>query len=183
MPNQVKIDFIKELSERFGNVRKLPGSLSLYEIGDGACRVYIRYSKIHGRNQSFYGIRKEDLLQLDGFNAVICFLWNDQDEPLFIPYGDFEEVFASVQPASDGQYKAQIYHGGDGLEFYVAQVGFVHRANWRERLRGGAGDNARSCAGYRGAIEKGRKCPSRTTRLILGGYDASAAGALDIGSA
>lgn len=123
MPNHIKIDFINELSERFGNVRKLPGSLSLYEIGDGACRVYIRYSKIHGRNQSFYGIRKEDLLQLDGFNAVICFLWNDQDEPLFIPYGDFEEVFASVQPASDGQYKAQIYHGGDGLEFYVAQAG------------------------------------------------------------
>lgn len=123
MPNQVKIDFISELSKRFGNVRKLSGSLSLYEIGEGACRVYIRYSKIHGRNQSFYGIRKDDLRQLDGFNAVICFLWNDQDEPLFIPYSEFEEVFASVQPASDGQYKAQIYHERDGLEFYVAQAG------------------------------------------------------------
>ena len=123
MPNQVKIDFINQLSERFGNVRKLPGSLSLYEIGDGACRVYIRYSKIHGRNQSFYGIRKEDLRQLDGFNSVICFLWNNQDEPLFIPYADFEDVFASFQPASDGQYKAQIYHEKDGLEFYIAQAG------------------------------------------------------------
>lgn len=95
----------------------------MYEIGDGACRLYIRYSKIHGHKKSFYGIRQEDLRQLDGFNAVICFLWSDQEEPLFIPYGDFEEVFASVQPASDGQYKAQIYHGADGLEFYIAQAG------------------------------------------------------------
>lgn len=123
MPNQVKINFINSLEKRFGRLKKLPNSLSLFEIGDGLCRVYIRYSKVHSRNQSFYGIRKEDLKQLDGFNSVICFLWDTQIEPLFIPYSEFEEVFASLEAASDGQIKAQIYQEKDGTELYLANAG------------------------------------------------------------
>lgn len=123
MPNQIKINFLNNLKKRFGNLKKLPNSLSLFEIGDGLCRIYIRYSKVHGRNQSFYGIRKEDLKQLDGFNSVICFLWDTQSEPLFIPYSEFEEVFASLEPASDGQLKAQIYQEKDGTELYIANAG------------------------------------------------------------
>ncbi len=110
MPNQVKINFLKNLEERYGSLKKLPNSLSLFEIGDGAFRIYIRYSKVHSRNQSFYGIRKEDLKQLDGFNSVICFLWDTQTEPLFIPYQEFEDVFSILEPALDGQIKAQIFH-------------------------------------------------------------------------
>jgi hypothetical protein len=123
MPNQVKINFLNSLEKRFGKLKKLQNSLSLFEIGDGLCRIYIRYSKVHSRNQSFYGIRKEDLKQLDGFNSVICFLWDTQSEPLFIPYSEFEEVFASLEPASDGQIKAQIYQEKDGTELYIANSG------------------------------------------------------------
>ena len=123
MPNQVKINFLNSLEKRFGRLKKLPNSLSLFEIGDGLCRIYIRYSKVHSRNQSFYGIRKEDLKQLDGFNSVICFLWDTQIEPLFIPYSEFEEVFASLEAASDGQIKAQIYQEKDGTELYLANAG------------------------------------------------------------
>lgn len=123
MPNQFKINFLKNLEERYGKLKKLPNSLSLYEIGNGVCRIYIRYSKVHGRNQSFYGIRKDDLIQLDGFNSVICFLWDTQIEPLFIPYSEFEEVFSVLEPASDGQIKAQIYHEKDGTELYIANSG------------------------------------------------------------
>lgn len=123
MPNQVKINFLNSLEKRFGRLKKLPNSLSLFEIGDGLCRIYIRYSKVHSRNQSFYGIRKEDLKQLDGFNSVICFLWDTQIEPLFIPYSEFEEVFASLEAASDGQIKAQIYQEKDGAELYLANAG------------------------------------------------------------
>ena len=123
MPNQIKINFLNSLIKRFGRLKKLPGSLSLFEIGDGLCRIYIRYSKVHSRNQSFYGIRKEDLKQLDGFNSVICFLWDTQIEPLFIPYSEFEEVFASLEGASDGQIKAQIYQEKDGTELYLANAG------------------------------------------------------------
>lgn len=123
MPNQIKINFLKNLEQRYGKLKKLPNSLSLFEIGDGECRIYIRYSKVHSRNQSFYGIRKEDLKQLDGFNSVICFLWDTQSEPLFIPYAEFEEVFSVLQPASDGQIKAQIYQEKDGTELYIANSG------------------------------------------------------------
>lgn len=123
MPNQFKINFIAQLRNRYGKISKLPNSLSLFEIGDGHCRIYIRYSKVHSRNQSFYGIRKEDLKQLDGFNSVICFLWDSQTEPLFVPYNEFEEVFSVLEPASDGQIKVQIYQELDGTELYIANAG------------------------------------------------------------
>jgi hypothetical protein len=123
MPNQVKINFLNNLKNRYGRLSKLPNSLSLFEIGDGLCRIYIRYSKVHGRNQSFYGIRKEDLRQLDGLNSVICFLWDTQAEPVFVPYNEFEEIFSVLEPAADGQIKAQIYQEADGTELYIANAG------------------------------------------------------------
>ncbi len=123
MPNQFKISFLNNLQERYGKLKKLPNSLSLFEIGDGVCRIYIRYLKVHSRNQSFYGIRKEDLKHLDGFNSVICFLGDTQLEPLFIPYAEFEDLFAELQPALDGQIKAQIYQQADGYELYIANMG------------------------------------------------------------
>lgn len=123
MPNQVKNNFLYDLKNKFGQLSKLPNSLSLFEVGDGLCRIYIRYSKVHNRNQSFYGIRKEDLRQLDGFNSVICFLWDTQTEPLFVPYSEFEEVFSVLEPASDGQIKAQVYQEPDGTELYIANAG------------------------------------------------------------
>jgi len=122
MANLVKAAFLNELTSRYGKPKQLAGSLSLYEIGDGLARIYIRYSKVHGRNKSFYGLRKEDLKQLEGFNSVICFLWNNQTEPVFIPFSDFEDVFNSLIPASDGQYKAQIYLE-DETELYLANAG------------------------------------------------------------
>jgi len=123
MPNPFKLNFLNELKNRFGRITKLPNSLSLFEIGDGLCRIYIRYSKVHNRNQSFYGIRKEDLRQLDGFNSVICFLWDTQTEPLFVPYDEFEEILSALEPASDGQIKAQIYQEPDGTELYISNAG------------------------------------------------------------
>jgi len=113
---------LNALSKRFGKPKQLPGSLSLFEIGNGAAHIYVRYSKIHSGNRSFYGLRKEDLKQLEGFNSLICFLWDGQSEPVFVPFADFEDVFSSLVPASDGQFKCQIYHG-DGLELYIANAG------------------------------------------------------------
>lgn len=122
MSNPFKTALLEELTKRYGRLKPLTGSLSLFEIGDGLARIYIRYSKVHGKNQSFYGLRKEDLKQLEGFNPVICFLWNTQTEPVFIPFSDFEDVFNALTPASDGQYKAQIYQD-DGTELYIANAG------------------------------------------------------------
>ena len=50
-------------------------------------------------------------------------MWDTQIEPLFIPYSEFEEVFASLEGASDGQIKAQIYQEKDGTELYLANAG------------------------------------------------------------
>ena len=109
MVNQTKIDFLNELKKKYGALKKLPKSLSLFDIGENA-RIYIRYSKVHHkRNQAFFGLRKEDLLQLEGRNSFLVFLWGSQDEPVFIPYSEFEDVFQSLAPASDGQFKVQIF--------------------------------------------------------------------------
>jgi len=123
MPNQVKIGFIAELEKRFGKLKKLPNSLSLFEIGDGLCRIYIRYSKVHARDQTFFGIRKEDLKHMDGQNATIAFLWDTQEEPLFVPYADFEDVFADLEPSLDGQIKVQVYPSLEATELYISNAG------------------------------------------------------------
>lgn len=123
MPNQVKLDFLNELKQRFGEIKKLPNSQSLFEIGNGLSRIYIRYSKIHGRNQAFYGIRKKDLKELEGFNSFICFLHNKQKEPIFVSYNDFEEILNSLTPSSDDQIKSSIFIQEDGMELYIANAG------------------------------------------------------------
>ena len=123
MANEPKTAFLKELAERYGSLRKLGRSQSLFEIGDGAARVYIRYSKVHGENRTFYGLREQDLQELEGRPSLICFLWNGQTEPLLVPFSEYEEVFQSTSPAGDGQYKAQVYLQDDGTELYIAKAG------------------------------------------------------------
>ncbi len=112
-----------QLSSRYGPSRKLPQSQSLYELGNGKARIYIRYSRLHSRSQAFFGLRLNDLRRLEGHRSFICFLWDRQAEPLFIPFADFEEVFAGSQPASDGQYKVQIYLRDDATILYVTRAG------------------------------------------------------------
>lgn len=123
MANTVKLNFLKALSERYGTLHKLDRSLSLYVVGQEAARIYIRYSKVHSGHRTFYGLRKEDLLQLEGHPSLICFLWDNQKDPLFLRFSDYEEVFHSMPPAGDGQYKVQIYLQDGATELYVAQAG------------------------------------------------------------
>ncbi len=122
MANLTKALFLEQLKSKYGKPKQLSGSLSLFEIGDGLARIYIRYSKIHPRNRTFFGLRQDDLKQLEGFNSVICFLWDTQTEPIFIPFSDFEDIFSTLTPASDGQFKAQIYPN-DETELYIANAG------------------------------------------------------------
>jgi hypothetical protein len=109
MPNDTKTIFLKTLTERYGPLRKLDKSKSLYEVGGGAARIYIRYSRLHGGDETFYGLRKEDLDRLEGHPSLICFLWDNQDEPLLVPFAEYEDLFHSMPPNTDGQYKTQVY--------------------------------------------------------------------------
>ncbi|MEW5827493.1 MAG: hypothetical protein AB1846_01285 [Chloroflexota bacterium] len=122
MPNLTKISFLEKLTSRYGLLKKLENTKSLFEIGGGGARIYIRYSKVHTRNQAFYGLRHEDLQRLEGFPSIICFLWDNQKEPLLISFSDYEEVFRSISPASDGQYKAMVFLD-EATEFYIAGAG------------------------------------------------------------
>ncbi len=123
MPNVYKTQFLNELRDRYGDLRKLPGSQSLFTLGDDAARLYLRYSKIHEAGRTFFGLREVDLRQLEGRNAFICFLLDDGSPPLFIPYVDFEEIFHNAQPAKDGQYKVQLITRASATELYIARQG------------------------------------------------------------
>ncbi len=123
MPNPVKLAFLDELQRRFGVPRKLDDSQSLFDIADGKARLYFRYSKKHPGNRTFFGLRKIDLQTLEGRIGVVCFVWDGQVEPLFVPFEEFEEVFSGMTPASDGQYKAQVYEQVGATELYIANAG------------------------------------------------------------
>jgi len=123
MPNVHKANLLEELRARFGDLHKLSGSESLFALGEDAARIYVRYSKIHPKGRTFFGLRETDLRQLEGHNAFLCFLLDDGSPPLFVPYADFEEVFREAQAAEDGQYKVQLFTQGDALELYVARRG------------------------------------------------------------
>ena len=77
MANPQKTEVLKTLQQRFGEVRKVKGSESLYIVGNEAAHVYFRYSKLHSRGRAFFGLRETDLRKLGGHNAFLCFLLDD----------------------------------------------------------------------------------------------------------
>ena len=123
MPNPHKYRLLRELEARFGAIKKLEGSLSLFSIGETDTRVYLRYSKIHGGSRSFFGLREVDLRKLEGHNSYICFILDDDSPPVFVPFADFEEIFRNSQTALDGQHKVQLLRSGRDLQLYVSRQG------------------------------------------------------------
>jgi hypothetical protein len=123
MANPSKPKFLEQLRARFGEVKKLAGSLSLYEIGGGEVRIYTRYSKRHARKQGFYGLRKADLDRLEGVSGFVVFLWDEQEMPLIIPTGHLVPLLEGAGLASDGQYKAGVFITDSSTELYFAGVG------------------------------------------------------------
>lgn len=123
MSNPAKPKLLGALRERFGEMRKIKASESLYVVGNEAARIYFRYSKLHAGGRAFFGLRQIDLRQLEGQNSYLCLLVDSSLPPIFIPYADFEEVFTNAQPASDGQYKVQLLTRTGTLELYIAKQG------------------------------------------------------------
>jgi hypothetical protein len=110
-------------SLNLGKLKRFGNSRSLFKVQGSDIRLYLRYSKVHSRGQAFYGLRDVDLKQLDGFPSYICFLWEGQDEPLLLPYADYEEVFQSASIANDGQYKVSLFLQEEATELYIARIG------------------------------------------------------------
>lgn len=118
-----QLNFLKELKNRFAKLIPLAGSSFVFESGDKLCRVYICYSKAHKGQQPVYSIIKAYLKQLEGFNSVLCFRWDPQTEPLFIPYERFKEIYSALKPAAGDQVNLEIYPGADETEMYIAGAG------------------------------------------------------------
>jgi len=123
MANVHKGQVLDTLRQRFGELRSLTGSQSLFVVGDDAALIYFRYSKVHDRGRTFFGLRDVDLRRLEGRNGFLCLLLDDGSSPIFIPYVDFEEVFRTAEPASDGQYKVQLIAQEDSRQLYIARKG------------------------------------------------------------
>ncbi|MGA9564098.1 MAG: hypothetical protein WBS19_01115 [Candidatus Korobacteraceae bacterium] len=102
----------------------------MFELS-ASVRIYFRYSKIHPGGRTFFGLRRADLRQLEGFRSFICFITDDGSTPLFLPYSDFEEVFHDAAVAEDGQYKVQLLNGNGGVELYVARQGRFNVEGYR----------------------------------------------------
>ncbi len=123
MPNPTKEKFLADLRQKFGSITKLSNSNSLFDIGSNCARIYIRYSKVHPGGVTFYGLRKEDLKYIEGRPAFLVFLWENQVEPLFVPFSAYEQIFKASEPSADGQYKAQVQLGAESTELYLARAG------------------------------------------------------------
>ena len=114
--------FLIAIENEFGRLHRISKSNSLFTVRDKV-RLYVRYSKLHPRGSTFFGLRQEDLALLEGFPSFIAFLWDGQREPLLVPYEQFALVFRSVGPASDGQYKVHIYSNGEGTDLHIVRAG------------------------------------------------------------
>jgi len=123
MANPRKPALLEHFRKRFGELRAINGSQSLFTVGADAARVYFRYSKVHPGGRTFFGLRDVDLRELEGHNSYIVFTLDDGSPPLFVPYADFEEVFRSAQVARDGQYKVQLLSQRDARQLYIARQG------------------------------------------------------------
>lgn len=123
MVNPSKQSLLESVQARFGPIRKLSNSQSLFAVGDDDALIYVRYSKVHPGGRTFFGLRNVDLVRLEGKNSFICFLLDDGSPPVFLPYADFEEVFRGAEAASDGQHKVQLFGDSDCRELYVAKHG------------------------------------------------------------
>ncbi len=123
MPKAIKERFLLELRKRFSGMKNASSSQSLFEIPETSGRIYIRYSKVHPKRKTFFGLRQADLRWLEGHRSLLCFLWDGQPAPLLIPYAAFEDVFTSLTPAQDGQFKVQVYSNDACTELYIAGAG------------------------------------------------------------
>jgi hypothetical protein len=123
VPNERKSSLLNELKLKFGDLRQLPSSKSLYELCNSQARIYFRYSKLHHGQRAFYGLRNIDLCQLDGHNSFICFFSDDDSPPLFVSFADFENLLRQSGTASDGQVKVQIIRSHGITELYLPRMG------------------------------------------------------------
>jgi hypothetical protein len=126
MPNQYVNTILDKIISDFGRVQKIGNGNSLFKIIANDVVIYFRYSRIsrhRGQPSAFYGLRNEDLKLMEGKNAFVCFVWDEENSPVLIPFARFEYYFSLYPPANDGQYKVLLFFSRSGTEMYISKVG------------------------------------------------------------
>jgi len=75
MKSLIRNEFLVSIENEFGQLHRIGKSNSLFGVQDKV-RFYVRYSKLHHRGSTFFGLRHEDLGLLEGFPSFIVFLWD-----------------------------------------------------------------------------------------------------------
>ena len=118
---------LQKLSKKYGEVKKVGKSLSLFMISSIDTIVYFRYSKITSVSanvtKAFYGLRKEDLDVMKGKQSFICLLTDDEDKNLLLPFRQFESYFSYIKPSKDDQFKTMVFFNPQGTDLYFANIG------------------------------------------------------------
>ena len=127
MNNAFRNKLISKLEEKYGKVQNAGNGHTLFYISSANFYVYFRYSKLSNTAKSaqktFYGLRKEDLDLMQGKKSYICFLTNDDEKNVTLPFLQYENYFFNVSPTSDGQYKVALFFKQTGAELYINNVG------------------------------------------------------------
>jgi hypothetical protein len=118
---------IAMLTSNYGELKRMGNGYTLYNASSIDVVFYFRYSKTTLSNKNaltaFYGLRNEDLRLMQGKKSFICFLTDDENKSVFIPFQNYESFFFETSPAGDGQYKTNIFFKQTSCEIYFAGVG------------------------------------------------------------
>jgi hypothetical protein len=127
MANHIKNSIIEKLETKYGRLKRVGDGNSLYLIETSDVFVYFRYSKITQASKlvkkAFYGLRKEDILLMQNKKSFICFITDDVEKDIVIPFQQFENYFSNCEPAKDGQFKVLSFFKPTGVELYFANIG------------------------------------------------------------
>jgi len=134
MANKYREKVLKELQEKYGTVKNIGNGYSLYYIPSADFIIYFRYSKISKTSKTsektFYGLRKEDIALMQGKISYICFLTDNEEKNVVIPFRQFEHYFLDATHSTDGQYKAYTVFKSTGTDLYFNNIGKFNIDNY-----------------------------------------------------
>lgn len=118
MPKNPKESFLKRFEEKH-TIKRLFGQ-SFYELNSTAT-LYFRFSKAH-RNQFFFGVESDDLLNYKDKNLFILFICETDDEIIVLPVEDFLTMVEGTKPISN-QWKVSIFREKDNFSLRISGKG------------------------------------------------------------
>src|SRR3990167_4366822 len=110
--------FLKRFEDKH-TIKRIYGQ-SFYELNSTAI-LYFRFSKAH-KNQFFFGVESDDLLNHKDKNLFILFICETDDKIVVIPIEDFLEMVKGTEPISN-QWKVFITRQNCEYSFRVSGKG------------------------------------------------------------